>query len=615
EFKPVIEDKLTLLPIFEYKWKLERLLEQKRREKESLWTRIKNFILRRKSPKKQILDFFDEERIDYMGRQTVRGQPILPKILEIIKKSPQKLDSEEYVKNELQGPPEILSKHEIFGKLDEFYLVSIEFEITDEIFEFLAFRDFIMLDLVQSLDEKKPRINYHSLVITKKDCKDMTFIQATDLHLAERYDRIYELLKQGKRVKKTLKREEQDLIIKERSAKALLKKMKPLERRLKNPNNSFRKFIKLMNEKVRANKLDFIVFTGDLVDFVLLSNLQKEDRTFDYEKCNWRVFKDIVINSPDQKIHDGIVEGEELLCPIFTVLGNHDYRPYHYNLIYLKMYERFGLTHDEAEALEDKLSVSISPFNSLVKNSKTLDGYCAEINPFLNFSVRFGNNLLIFLDSGPDSYINIIDFISGHPSVTGLTNEQISYLENLQKYAIKERDNVFLFLHAPIVNPVVKGRVIKKIKRSLFRRNVILQHLEDFKEFSLSKKLGRHDICIPINEVFNVKHATISSHWDKLLELCKHYTMVLSGHTHVQKEFRIHFEDHSDEDQPCFKIYHDTYSQIFSNPRDIQKFGPYAVQTPALWLDDKGTPKAQISYREIKIVNGKLASFNIVTIY
>ncbi len=616
KFKELIVNKLNVVPVFEYRWKLEKELEEKRKEKRSIWTRIKNIFLRKKSPNQQILDYFDEERIELMGQHAVRGEPMPAKILNVKSVEPCKLDDFNYLKDNFCHPHEFLVKHGIFKEFEFFFIVRIGISLSDEVKDFLAFRNFMMCDIIHELDDEEKRVNYHSIVFTKKDWKDFTFIQATDLHLAERYDRVYGLIKQGIKPIPRKERDDEGLIIKDKSPRAILKRLlKPLEKRINNPNNQFRKFIKLMNEKVRANELDFIVFTGDLVDFVLLSRLPKESRSFDYDRCNWRIFKNLIINHPDLEEHEGVFESEELLCPIFTVLGNHDYRPHHYSLLWLKMCERFGLTHEEAEALEGKLSIAISPWNSIVKDSMTLAGYCTEINPSLNFSLKLSGNSFIFLDSGSDSYMNIVDFISGHPSLTGVSTEQIGFLENVRRREIQKDDNVFLFLHAPVINPVSKGRIFKSIKKSIFRRKVKTLKLEDFKEFRFGGKLEKKKSKVRINNIFNIKHSTVSSHWDELLEFCKTCNLILTGHTHTLREFRIHYDDIANQDEHSFSVYHDIYSQIFTRPKEIKKFGPFAVQTPALWLDGKGEPKGTVSFREIKIINGKIASFGVVTIY
>ena len=63
---------------------------------------------------------------------------------------------------------------------------------------------------------------------------------------------------------------------------------------------------------------------------------------FEYERSNWKVFKDILLNFPQEKKR-GMVMGEELLCPVFTIPGNHDYRPFHYDIRWGGLYRKIGL--------------------------------------------------------------------------------------------------------------------------------------------------------------------------------------------------------------------------------------------------------------------------------
>ena len=93
---------------------------------------------------------------------------------------------------------------------------------------------------------------------------------------------------------------------KQRTQDTVLSDIKiPLRKRLINPNNQFRRFIKIMNRKVLRNELDFIVMTGDIVDYTVLSRLAKKLRKlnlatkFRYEDSNWKIFKNTILNSSE----------------------------------------------------------------------------------------------------------------------------------------------------------------------------------------------------------------------------------------------------------------------------------------------------------------------------
>ena len=58
-------------------------------------------------------------------------------------------------------------------------------------------------------------------------------------------------------------------------------------------------------------------------------------------------------------------------------------------------------------------------------------------------------------------------------------------------------------------------------------------------------------------------------------------------------------------------IYYDIYSDIYTNAKDIKKYGPFIVQTPALGLGGFKDPKLSGAYREIIVKRGKLHSFKV----
>jgi len=625
-FQESFMENLSLVPLFDYKWSYK--IAPKKKEK-GFWARRKEKRAYKKERKKN-KDFKPpkpESRIDQLKKLKARlhrGIPIVPSITDVKRVSIAPLhDIKEFT------PHEYLVKNRVFGTLDKFYKVTVEFTVSKEVLKFLKLRQFVMFDIHCGDD----RINYHSLVISKQKWKNFTFTHATDLHLAERNDRIYGIVK--KWTKSSLKGGADDFFktvkkkLKFSSKKKLPEKVlsdikTPLRRRLINPNNQFRKFIKLSNRKVFRNELDFIVLTGDLIDYTILSKYSKELRKvadFKYEKSNWQIFKRIILNTPAEEKYKGVIKGEELNCPIFTTLGNHEFRLYAYDLRWAGLYKKIGLNASEAIALNEMFSAS--PITAIIKSPLALKGYLSEINPVLDFSLTLGNNLFIVLNSGSDSFRNIRDLIKGHPSVTGVSLKQIKYLENLLNSKIREDKeiNTFLFLHGPPVNTGAK-----KLKLKLFEKKgarFIKQKINDFKE-SIVRKLGEPLLNARIDGVFNVKFGGVSSNWEKLLEFCKNFTvMTLCGHTHDDQEFRLADPGEYKTqvyDAPPFKlkkivnpaaIYHDNYSEIFTDAKSIENNGPFVVQTPALGLGSYGHPESAGAYREIIIKGGKLTSFRV----
>ncbi len=401
-----------------------------------------------------------------------------------------------------------------------------------------------------------------------------------------------------------------------------VKTLKPLHKRYINPNNNFRNFIKLANKRVIQNDLDFIVLTGDLIDFSILSKISKEKRKtldFQYEYSNWRIFKEILLNQAQEK-RRGMASGEEILCPIFTIPGNHDYRQYHYDLRWGNLYKKIGLTGDEAIALNEELLAN--PISSITKSFRALKAYLIEINSSLDYYLKLGENNFIFLNSGSDSFKRIMDFLSGHPSVTGLTNKQIKYLENIVNSEIKPGNNTFLLIHGPPINP---KQTISSLKRFSISRTPqdILTTIDQYKE-SFMAKLGKKGSSARIDDKFDIKYGTISSNWAKLLKFCLDFCILtLSGHTHQLKEFRLsnpqkisvntsNLSPYILEklDDPA-AIFYDFYSEQYQTQKEVELNAPFVVQTPALGLGSYFNPTLAGTFREIIIKKGELTSFKV----
>lgn len=626
-FNQVIQNKIQLLPLFDYKWSYKLIFVKKPTGLFSKW-KEKRARKKRKKFLKEKMEIstatdLDLTQLKKLKSQLHRGDPIFPKVKGV------EISSLTTIRNvyntEELNPEEFLVKNKVFGQLNKFYKIIIDFNPSKEVLKFLKERNFVMFDI----HYPNSQINYHSLVISKQKWNDFTFIHATDLHLAERNDRLYEIIKNWTEssikesveeffdtIKKKLKIKKKEPIQEKADFKT------PLRKRLINSNNQFRKFIKLMNKKVLRNELDFIVLTGDLVDYTILSKLTKnldKINQFRYEDSNWLIFKSIILNTPLKEKYRGVIRSEELNCPIFTTLGNHDYRPFPYDLTWADMYKKIGLNASEAIALNQLFSAS--PITALTKSSLALNGYFSEINSSSDFSIKLGNNLFIILNTGSDSFKNIRDLITGHPSVTGVTSKQIKYLENLINNQIDEDTKTFLFLHGPPIN--AEG---KKYSINLFQKKgsrFLRRNLSDFKE-SLIKRSGKPLYNARIDGIFNVKYGCVSTNWEKLIEFCKGYTILtLSGHTHTNREFRLGdpgTQKSNVYDAPPFKlkkienpaaIFYDNYSEIYNNTKSIIENGPFIVQTPALGLGSYRHPETAGGYREIIVKDEKLVSFKV----
>jgi len=653
-FERFIKHALNFIPILEYKWKLKTYFEKEkedrleRKKKRSIWDKIKSIFSRKKKKKEEELppvleltdstgkkfDIVQAEKIETLRPRAFRGDLIKATLLKVEPVKTCEIDNIKY--DSYYSPRNYLTKYNIYSGLNEFYKATIHFRLSKEVLEFLESYNFVMFDLWQEMPNKEIRVSYHSIVVSKNKWSDFKFFHATDLHLAERNDRIYEIVKKwnvlvrksdlGELLAKGAKAVSffQRLLIKKPKDKIPSKSIEPLRKRFVNPNNNFRKFIKLVNKKVNKNDLDFVVLTGDLIDFAVLSKIPTEKRkklNFNYKDSNWRIFKEILLNFPQEK-RRGMVSGEEILCPIFTIPGNHDYRPFHYDLRWGNLYRKIGLLQNEVIALNEELMAN--PISSITKSFSALKAYLIEINSSLDYDIKFGNNNFIFLNTGSDSFKKLMDFLSGHPSVTGITEKHIKYLENIINCRLEPENNTFLMLHGPPINPKKKISALKRYAMSKPIKELITK-IDEFKE-SLIQKSGKKLSLARIDNKFDVQYGAISTNWEKLLKFCLDFcVLTLSGHTHELKEFRLSdpqdlktkiVDTHTSPfslkklENPAM-IYYDIYSEQYDNPEDIENHAPFVVQTPALGLGSYKNPKSESAFREIVIKKGRLASFKV----
>jgi len=543
----------------------------------------------------------------------IRGTPIILKINDIENIDILPINRVAYLEDESYlNPQDYLLKFNTFGNLKAFFKVSVSFIVNSEISEFLKDQNFIMFDIIQNISEELTRVNYHSLVLTKQDWKNFSFIQATDLHLAKRNDLILEKLK--KDITKRIRSKFRDFIDKLRK-----KEITPLENRLINPNNQFRKLIKIINKKVQENQIDFLVLTGDIIDFCLISSIEKfEDMlNFNFLNTNWKTFRDIILNKVEYH-KAGMILGEELICPIFTIPGNHDFRLGHYDLRWGLMYRKIGLVLSEALILYDEWVAD--PFRALTPLRRSLINYWQEINPTLDYIITFGNNHFIFMNSGFDSGRDFRDLIWGSPSSTGMTDAQILFLENFLNYKLQGNENIFLFTHGPIVNPIKKIKFFQKIKKE-FKPETFL-NINELKETQLASK-GFPEEKRNIDDKITLKFGTITNNWQEMVNFCKDFSnLSLCGHTHTLKEFRLETPIKKSKEfksvpfnlikiENPAAVFFDDYSELLLNSKEISDKKPFLFQTPALGLGSFDNPTEGGGYREIKIKNGKIDSFKV----
>jgi hypothetical protein len=97
-----------------------------------------------------------------------------------------------------------------------------------------------------------------------------------------------------------------------------------LDAKYNNFNNNLRATIADANCLVAQGKLVVVVATGDLVDYYHDGVFAWDNRNATWSKSNYAALRKIITGA------DG--KAQALRCPIFTVLGNHDYLQHEWHL-------------------------------------------------------------------------------------------------------------------------------------------------------------------------------------------------------------------------------------------------------------------------------------------
>ncbi|MHA1897674.1 MAG: metallophosphoesterase [Promethearchaeota archaeon] len=559
----------------------------------------------------------------------IRGKGIKGKVITILRAPLYSLGDERIVNDFLEeSPRETPLIEKVYAGKSKFILCVMEFGINAEIMGVLKRKGYIMFDIEQRFfnnvgDEGKGKdlkINYHAVVIKAQDWKEFTIVHATDLHIAKRNDEILPIL---------LKRYDRSI------SKALLgaydfitnNKEGNLIERFNNPNNNLRLFIKIINEWAEKNWVDFVVFSGDLIDFCIRSDGGDKINSFDLPNTNWATFLNILLNKPLILRPDiepvYILPSQEIMVPIFTLLGNHDYRAYHYDFKWPPLYKFLNLRPLEIMHYNDVIPAN--PISSLVVNRKTLVGYNQYINPYQNYYIKLGDHLLIMMDSGSDSAKETKDLLMGDPSSIGFSDDQYKFMENILK---KHRDGNkgrknegmnLVFFHAPVLNPFPISKMNKKIKEEYAKFG--LNSWKDFNEYNL-KKLTNSD---PRADFYlNFKYGTISQNWKESLDLFNQYKcFIFNGHTHYSFEARTRKVSPGEESEIVntrflvvkekirlpVAIYIDEYSKKADKPSQIKNLLPIYVQTAALGVNKHLEKGLYGAFRIIHFKNNAIASF------
>ena len=546
----------------------------------------------------------------------IRGNPIHVEIEEIKPTNFVILENYEIAKlyklREYRGS--YLLRHNFFGENKKLFYAIAAFQLSEsqEILDRLKYRNFVMFDIVQdftSLGINQQRVCYHSIVVRNEEWDTIKFMHVTDIHVAKRFDEILNIILNRKRQKYG------ELVM-----KYIEDRHGPLYMRYFNPNHHLRTFIQFANRESKNKNLDFVIMTGDIVDFCLKTTLPKMEK-FKLEETNWDIFLRILLAEP-YEIREFSSQNpyplikEEIAVPIYTVTGNHDVRLYGYPITALKYYEHFGLKSFEAELYNDRYSHS--NLKALIQDKYCLQPYYQFINPFDDYIVRLGGSNFVFMNTGKEDRLNIKSLLLKNPQGIGFRDTQINFINSLEpiltENSMSETRKGFNFLltHNPLLDPEFKNIIVRKITKIFKKKHDNL--LENFKESKLKEKKKRDGRA---TDYLYFSIGTLGNNWIQALVLMLSNKMInLSGHTHMDKEMRFAFcEDGIECILPDgkyakmpFAIYWDDYSQKYGE-KFIEENLPVVSQTPSLGMGRYTKQNKEGAFTRIEISGNRLKTF------
>jgi len=503
---------------------------------------------------------------------------------------------------------------DVFGKREHLYRVKLEIRelITIEKLLKNSSRDFLLFDIVHDIPNlSENKTNYHSIAIFDKDWKDFSFIHASDFHIARRNDFILHYLRENVRSKinrfstrvKKLSKIDKFVLTRDFEFKEEFQEERYEELRTAkyNFNYNLRKLIEYANNQASERKLDFMLMTGDLIDYL---NIARGNYQY---KNNFLVFLDILLGRnkglekpPFLGSDDEFINKREIMVPVFTTIGNHDYRKSHYGLKFGQIHKIFGMTHSDVKGYYDIKFFNY--FTALRSHDKFLKDYFRYINPNLNFNLKIGEKYnFIFLDTGQDSIADMHDLLTGGPSTKGIKEYQVDLLRAYIRLAHNKK--IIIVMHTPPISPNLSSRKKRKYKKKLKIKNRQLKW-SDFYE----SNLRRYDGTGRLDKILNLKYQTIMYNWSTLLKIFtgsdkiirRKVDFIMCGHTHTLKEYRLKEAKETERinfgfwffpiyiEVPC-EIYASRYRDKFKeikDPLDLQVWfdvnKPFIFQTQAI---------------------------------
>ncbi|MHA1670646.1 MAG: metallophosphoesterase family protein [Promethearchaeota archaeon] len=537
----------------------------------------------------------------------------------------------------------------IYGKRNALFEVIYEISrpIINNIIQILnkSNRKIILFDIIHDIPNmNKSKINYHSLAMFNKDWANFKFIHATDLHIARRNDFIINYIRDKKRKEISRCRNNEKKI--EKVEKFVLDRdfefregfqddrYEDLKYAKYNCNYQLRKLISFVNKKVSNDECDFVIFTGDIVDYVKIA---KGNKSY---KNNFEVFIDILLGlnkglakPPFLGNDEEFINKSEILIPIFTIAGNHDFHMGHYGMRFMKFYEKFGLTRSDIKGYNDiKLYNYYLAFHS---TDNTLKDYLRYINPNLNYKIKIGNYYnFIFLDTGHDSVADLHDLLKGGPSTKGFKDYQMDLLRSYIQLSHNEK--IIILMHAPPISPNISSNKKRTYKKKFKIKNRTIEW-SDFYEENLKNlnETGR------VDRILNFKYQTVMYNWATFMKIItgsdevirRKIDMVLCGHTHSLKEYRLK-ETKENEiinygfwllplyiTVPC-EIYTSRYRDVFKtikDPKNLQIWfdvnKPFIFQTQALGPLSASYKFKPPGFRYISISDNQISKVDVYSLH
>lgn len=328
-------------------------------------------------------------------------------------------------------------------------------------------------DVVIRTDDGIDQVVAPNALYYRDDWSNFAIAHITDMHVARRIDRFRGLLRQAG--------------------------LDEAADRMLNWNDRFRGFVKFANSLHDQGKLDLILATGDLFDYI------HEDDDDPAGGGNAEFLRQLILGSapgPD------FPDVEPLRVPIYGVPGNHDYRKHPYRLIFdlslvlqftdiglkdierVRNYSGYLLRSDEAQELANRLeggagtdipNYSASDAGRMVAIDHENPAYEAHLGPRGSYVVALGPHKIAMLDTEWDEGVmeSLSDgirhvlgqtsedertFIGGSPNSHGI--EDAEY--DLTRAALGQVSNDALFivgLHAPLLNPTAYPYFLRETMR------------------------------------------------------------------------------------------------------------------------------------------------------